>query len=53
VVKLVWPGSYDRSFERNTNNLTTYNWKTRDTIDLGKLKVYFKPNGSFRIKSKL
>jgi hypothetical protein len=36
-----------------TNNLTMDNLKKKsDTINLGKFKVYFEPNGSFTTRSK-
>jgi hypothetical protein len=54
VVKRVWPASvqYDRS-STFINNVTTYNRKKHDTIDLEKFKVCFEPNRSFRTKSEL
>jgi hypothetical protein len=54
VVKRVWLGSvqYDRS-STCINNVTTYNQKKCDTIDLRKFKFCFEPNESFRTKSEL
>jgi hypothetical protein len=54
VVKLARDGSVQHDISSVcTNNLTTDNQIKCDTIDLGKFKVCFKPNESFRTKSKL